>query len=71
MVFTDIDMPGSMDGLKLAHYIATRWPPIRLIVASGKMIVQASHLPQGARFFGKPYADAAVSNALREMLASP
>ena len=35
LVFTDIDMPGSMDGLKLAHYVRGRWPPIKLIVASG------------------------------------
>src|ERR1700722_13973690 len=34
-VFTDIHMPGSMDGLKLAHYVRGRWPPIKLFIASG------------------------------------
>jgi CheY-like chemotaxis protein len=36
LVFTDVEMPGTIDGLKLAHYIRDRWPPIHLIVASGK-----------------------------------
>jgi CheY-like chemotaxis protein len=35
-VFTDINMPGSMDGLKLAHYVRGRWPPIKLIITSGQ-----------------------------------
>jgi CheY-like chemotaxis protein len=69
LVFTDVDMPGSMDGLKLCHFIRERWPPIRLIIASGKAILQESHLPTGARFFGKPYRDATVLSAINEMLA--
>ena len=36
LVFTDVEMPGTIDGVKLAHYIRNRWPPIHLIVASGK-----------------------------------
>ena len=36
IVFTDIDMPGSMDGLKLARAIRDRWPPIELILTSGQ-----------------------------------
>ena len=71
LVLTDVDMPGTMDGLKLAHHISNRWPPIRLIVVSGKLLIEASHLPRGARFFGKPYADTAVSRAVKEMLARP
>ena len=69
VVFTDVDMPGSMDGLKLAHYIRDRWPPIILIVASGKAIVAESQLPTGARFFNKPYEPHAIENAFREMLS--
>src|SRR5665213_920165 len=45
LVFTDVEMPGSIDGLKLAHYIRERWPRIHLIVASGKAILQESRLP--------------------------
>ena len=35
LIFTDIDMPGSMDGLKLAHFVKDRWPPIKIIATSG------------------------------------
>ena len=69
LVFTDVDMPGSMDGLKLAHYVRKRWPAIRLVVASGKNIVTESELPQGSRFFAKPYADGAIARAIVELLA--
>lgn len=54
-VFTDVDMPGSMDGLKLARYVADRWPPISLVVASGLVKVQPEDLPKGSRFIPKPY----------------
>src|SRR4051812_50008510 len=36
VIFTDIDMPGSMDGLKLAHAVRHRWPPVKIIIVSGK-----------------------------------
>jgi two-component system, response regulator PdtaR len=68
VVFTDIDMPGTMDGLKLAHFIRNRWPPIRIVVASGMKIVTESQLPTGARFFSKPYADGSIVSALAELL---
>ena len=54
MVVTDVHMPGTMDGIKLAHYVRNRWPPIHLIVVSG---VPGGHteLPPGAIFLNKPY----------------
>lgn len=55
VVFTDIDMPGSMDGLKLAHAIRLRWPPVILIIASGRVIPRASDMPHGTVFIPKPY----------------
>ena len=39
IVFTDVDMPRGVDGLKLAAFIRERWPPIHIIVTSGKMEV--------------------------------
>jgi two-component system, response regulator PdtaR len=45
IVFTDIDMPGSMDGLKLAHAIRERWPPIELILTSGHFDIREDELP--------------------------
>lgn len=68
LVFTDVDMPGTMDGVKLAHYIRNRWPPILLIVTSGKGAVEEKALPAGARFFGKPYSEHGITNAMRHML---
>ena len=69
VVFTDIDMPGSMDGIKLAGFIRDRWPPIHLVVASGMKMVNESQLPTGARFFRKPYEDSSIVSALGELLA--
>ena len=69
LVFTDVGMPGSMDGVKLTHYIRGRWPPVKLIVTSGKMIVGETHLPLGARFFPKPYDETAIVEAMMGMLS--
>jgi two-component system, response regulator PdtaR len=71
LVFTDVSMPGSMDGTKLAHYVRNRWPPVKLIVASGKAVVEESHLPAGARFFPKPYDGGAIVEAMTRMSPGP
>jgi len=54
LLFTDIQMPGSMDGLKLAHAVHERWPPIKIILVSGQLKVSNSEIPPNSRFFGKP-----------------
>ena len=69
LVFTDAEMPGTMDGVKLAHYVRDRWPPVRLIVVSGKTVVAEAELPLGARFFPKPYRHTAIVEAMIGMLA--
>lgn len=69
LIFTDVDMPGSMDGLKLAHFVRHRWPPIKIIVASGKAILRESELPTGAVFFPKPYSEGNISRAIADALA--
>ena len=69
LVSTDVSMPGSMDGIKLSHYIRKRWPPVKLIVVSGKNIVDEGHLPVGARFFSKPYNDSTIVEAMMGMLS--
>lgn len=70
LVFTDVQMPGTMDGIKLSHYIRDRWPPVKLIVASGKEILEESNLPEGSRFFSKPYSDHAIADAMARMLSN-
>jgi hypothetical protein len=59
-----------MDGIKLSHYIRDRWPPVRLIIASGMAILEESLLPPGSRFFAKPYSDHTIADAMASMLAS-
>ena len=54
VVFTDIQMPGKMDGLALAHYVRKRWPPTVIIIASGNM-VGFDELPENVALFSKPY----------------
>lgn len=57
VVFTDIEMPGSMDGLKLIHAIRKRWPPIVLILASGRLTPLVSDMPSDTVFLSKPYRE--------------
>jgi CheY-like chemotaxis protein len=65
VVFTDIQMPGSMDGVKLAHAVRDRWPPIQFIVVSG-VTFDEGKLPEGSRFFSKPYEPSMIASAIRE-----
>jgi CheY-like chemotaxis protein len=69
MVVTDVDMPGSMDGIRLAHYVRNRWPPIQLLVISGKVGVLPGELPDGARFMSKPYQEPALLNIIETLAA--
>lgn len=68
LVLTDVDMPGGMDGIRLAHYVRDHWPPVRLIVISGKVGVQDDELPPGARFISKPYPELQLVALIRAML---
>jgi CheY-like chemotaxis protein len=70
LVFTDVQMPGTMDGIKLSHYIRDRWPPVKLIVASGAAILEESSLPTGSRFFSKPYDENSITDAMARLLTS-
>lgn len=54
VVFTDLHMPGTMDGLKLAYAVRDRWPPIKIIVTSGREVLTQGDLPPGVRFLAKP-----------------
>jgi CheY-like chemotaxis protein len=67
VVFTDIQMPGSMDGLKLARAVRGRWPPIKIVATSGHLHVKESDLPEGGRFLPKPYNSLQVTGVLREL----
>jgi CheY-like chemotaxis protein len=70
LLFTDIHMPGSMDGLKLAHAVRNRWPPIKIIVVSGEFQIDESELPTNSRFFGKPFQVEKMIGELRSMVGN-
>lgn len=72
VMFTDIDMPGSMDGLLLAAAVRDRWPPIEIILTSGHVHVTEMEVPRGGVFFSKPYDHTQVRRTLQSMAgASP
>jgi hypothetical protein len=56
--------------VRLAHYIRERWPPIHLIIASGRAILEESQLPAGSRFFSKPYDDNTILAEMTRMLVA-
>lgn len=64
-VFSDVQMPGSMDGIRLLKVIRDRWPPIRLILTSGKLLASDTYLPSGSVFIPKPYGLGELRAALR------
>jgi CheY-like chemotaxis protein len=69
-LFTDVNMPGEMDGLALAHHARAHWPWISLLVTSGRAYPEASAMPDGTRFIAKPYEFAQVIRHIREMRAA-
>ena len=64
LVFTDAEMPGTMNGIGLAHYIRKRWPPVKLIVVSPRV-----SFPPGAKFFHKPYRETSIVEAMIGMFS--
>jgi DNA-binding NtrC family response regulator len=68
-MFTDIHMPGSIDGLALAHLSRRTWPWIALLIASGHARPKADEMPEASRFLAKPYHPDHVVNHLQDMLA--
>jgi CheY-like chemotaxis protein len=68
LLFTDIQMPGSMNGLELAHAVHAHWPPIKIILASGQLHLSSCDIPQDSRFFGKPLRSSEMIAEMQDML---
>lgn len=68
LLFTDVQMPGSIDGFKLASTCAQNWPHISILVASGAMTPDANDLSASAVFIGKPFSDKVVYDRLQQIL---
>jgi two-component system, response regulator PdtaR len=67
VVLTDITMPGSMDGLKLAAAIKLRWPSIRVVATSGVLKAHEVEMPEGSLFLSKPYGAEQIVDTLRQL----
>ena len=70
LLFTDIQMPGSMDGLKLAHAAHTRWPHIKIVLVSGQIAVTDADKPTDSKFFPKPLEIQQMILELQEMVGT-
>jgi CheY-like chemotaxis protein len=68
LMLTDIQMPGSMDGIGLAHAVHKRWPPIKIIVVSGALKLPDIDIPAHSRFFGKPLEAKEMIAELQNMI---
>jgi CheY-like chemotaxis protein len=64
VVFTDIQMPGTMNGLDLSHYVRKRWPPTIIVVSSGRCIPSEDEMASGAQFLPKPYVPQVLDKVL-------
>jgi two-component sensor histidine kinase/DNA-binding response OmpR family regulator len=70
LLFTDIQMPGSMDGLKLAYAVHERWPLIKIILVSGQLKLTDDDKPADSRFFGKPLDVKQMIAELQDMIGN-
>lgn len=66
VLFTDVNMPGALDGLDLARLVHERWPDVRVIVTSGGGKVGLADLPDKGRFIAKPFSLVAMSALVRQ-----
>src|SRR3954470_15672137 len=70
LLFTDIQMPGSIDGLMLAHAVHDRWPSIKIILVSGQVKPSDAERPANSRFFGKPLGIDQMIAELQDMVGA-
>lgn len=68
VLFTDVHMPGEMDGLALAHHARQHWPQLGILIASGQARLAKEDLPAGSRFLNKPYQSQHVVKHVRELV---
>ncbi len=66
VLFTDIDMPGSMDGLGLVSTVRSRWPATRIIVTSGLIKLSHRDLDDGVAFVSKPAGGLELLNLIAQ-----
>ena len=67
ILFSDVEMPGTMDGLKLARAVRDRWPPVTIIMTSGRAKGTADDMPENGMFFAKPYPPTEIIQTLNRI----
>lgn len=67
VVFSDVEMPGSLDGLGLARNICQRWPSIGIVLTSGHRI-RAETIPRDGKFLAKPYDGQVLVRHIEEIV---
>lgn len=70
LLFTDVEMPGSLDGYALARWAEVNRPTVKTVIVSGRAMPRAGDLPDGAEFVGKPYDHDDVMRRIQTLLAS-
>ncbi|MCJ2086257.1 response regulator [Methylobacterium sp. E-005] len=68
LLFSDVDMPGDMDGFALAREVARCWPLIAIVLASGRAKPGPGDLPEGATFISKPFSAQIVHHHVRKTM---
>jgi CheY-like chemotaxis protein len=68
-VFTDVQMPGTMDGIELARYVRKRWPPTIIVVSSGKAPPEAGELAPDIPVLAKPYNEGTLKLVVGDVRA--
>lgn len=67
VLFTDINMPGPLNGLELARRVHEGWPMVQLVITSGRVVPNPDEIPEHGHFVAKPYQTSAVVNLLRSI----
>jgi two-component system, response regulator PdtaR len=70
VLFTDVQMPGSMDGLELARYVRRHWPRVAVLIASGNKGPSSTEMPDRSRFLHKPYSGGRLLADICELIAA-
>jgi CheY-like chemotaxis protein len=69
LLFTDIQMPGSCDGMDLARQVHARWPNILLVITSGQIKPTEAEIPDHGHFIGKPYREKDLLGEVNDMMS--
>jgi CheY-like chemotaxis protein len=68
LLFTDVQMPGSLNGMELAREVHARWPHILLVITSGRERPTRAEIPDDGRFVAKPYSGEELLGQIKDLM---